>query len=46
MGIVVYAIRPWPLVVVIVVGAAVYVAALVVLRALNAEEWAIIRGAR
>jgi O-antigen/teichoic acid export membrane protein len=46
MGIVVYLIRPWPLAVVIVLGAAVYVAALVALRALNAEEWAIIRGAR
>jgi O-antigen/teichoic acid export membrane protein len=46
MGIVVYAIRPWPLAVVIVLGAAIYVGALVALRALNAEEWAIIRGAR
>jgi O-antigen/teichoic acid export membrane protein len=46
MGIVVYLIRPWPLAVVIVVGAAVYVVALVALRALNAEEWAIIRGVR
>jgi O-antigen/teichoic acid export membrane protein len=46
MGIVVYSIRTWPLVVVIALGAAVYVAALIALRALNAEEWAIIRAAR
>jgi O-antigen/teichoic acid export membrane protein len=43
MGIVVYLIRSWPLPVVIVVGAAVYVAALLVTRALNPEEWSIIR---
>ena len=43
LGIVVYSIRSWPLGVVIILGAAVYVAALVALRALNAEEWAIIR---
>jgi O-antigen/teichoic acid export membrane protein len=46
MGIVVYSIRTGPLVVVIILGAAVYVVALIALRALNAEEWAIIRAAR
>ena len=43
MGIVVYLIRSWPLVVVIILGAAVYLAALVVTRALNPEEWSIVR---
>jgi O-antigen/teichoic acid export membrane protein len=43
MGVVVYLIRSWPLGVVIILGAAVYVLALVVLRALNAEEWSIVR---
>jgi hypothetical protein len=43
MGIVVYLIRSWPLAVVIILGAAVYVAALLVTRALDAEEWSIIR---
>jgi O-antigen/teichoic acid export membrane protein len=43
MGVAVYLIRSWPLVLVVPVGAATYVAALVVLRALNAEEWSIIR---
>jgi len=46
MGIVVYSVRTWPLAVVIILGAAVYVVALIGLRALNAEEWAIIRAAR
>jgi O-antigen/teichoic acid export membrane protein len=43
MGIVVYLIRSWPLAVVIVLGAAVYVVALLSLRALNPEEWSIVR---
>jgi O-antigen/teichoic acid export membrane protein len=43
MGIVVYLIRSWPLAVVIVLGAAVYVVALLGLRALNPEEWSIVR---
>ena len=43
MGIVVYLIRSWPLPVVITLGTAVYVAALLVTRALNPEEWSIIR---
>jgi len=46
MGIVVYSVRTWPLAVVILLGAAVYLVALIGLRALNAEEWAIIRAAR
>jgi O-antigen/teichoic acid export membrane protein len=43
MGIVVYLIRSWPPAVVIVLGAAVYVVALLGLRALNPEEWSIVR---
>ena len=43
MGATVYLIRSWPLGLVAPVGAAIYVAALVVLRALDAEEWSIIR---
>ena len=43
MGIVVYLISSWPIALVIILGAAVYVAALVVTRALNAEEWSIVR---
>jgi O-antigen/teichoic acid export membrane protein len=43
MGIVVYLIRAWPLAVVIVLGAAVYLAGLLVTRALNPEEWSIVR---
>ena len=43
MGAAVYLIRSWPLAVVLAVGAAVYLAALVVLRALNPEEWSIVR---
>ena len=46
MGVVVYLIRSWPLAIVVIAGAAVYAAALFALRALNAEEWAIIRAAR
>jgi O-antigen/teichoic acid export membrane protein len=46
MGIVVYLIRSWPLAIVVIAGASVYAGALFALRALNAEEWAIIRGAR
>jgi O-antigen/teichoic acid export membrane protein len=46
MGVVVSLIRSWPLAVVIVLGAAVYALALVGFRALNAEEWSIIRAAR
>jgi O-antigen/teichoic acid export membrane protein len=43
MGIVVYLIRSWPLAVVIVLGAAVYLAGLLLMRALNPEEWSIVR---
>jgi len=43
MAIVVYLIRSWPLPVVIILGAGVYVAALLVTRALTPEEWSIIR---
>jgi hypothetical protein len=43
MGIVVYLIRGWPLVLVIIAGAAVYLAALVLTRSLNREEWSIVR---
>ena len=43
MAIVVYFIRSWPLYLVITLGAAVYAAALVVSRALNPEEWSIVR---
>ena len=46
MGVVIYLIRSWPLAIVVIAGAAVYAGALFALRALNAEEWAIIRGAR
>jgi O-antigen/teichoic acid export membrane protein len=43
MGVVVYLIRSWPLVLVVAGGAAVYVAAIILLRALDAEEWSIVR---
>ena len=43
MGIVVYLVRSWPLALVIPVGAAVYVAGLIVFRALSPEEWQIVR---
>lgn len=46
MGIAVFLIRSWPLPVVVIVGAAVYVLSLVGVRAINVEEWSIIRGAR
>jgi O-antigen/teichoic acid export membrane protein len=42
MGIVVYLIRAWPLAVVIVLGAAVYLAGLLLTRALSPEEWSIV----
>ena len=43
MGLIVYLIRSWPLPVVIILGAAVYLAALLVTRSLNSEEWSIVR---
>ena len=43
MGAVLYPIRLWPLAMVVIVGAAVYLAALFALRALDAEEWSILR---
>jgi O-antigen/teichoic acid export membrane protein len=43
MGIVAYSFRTWPLPVVITIGAAVYVVGLLGLRALNPEEWSIVR---
>jgi O-antigen/teichoic acid export membrane protein len=43
MGIVVYLIRSWPVAVVIILGAAVYLAALLLTRAINPEEWSIVR---
>jgi O-antigen/teichoic acid export membrane protein len=43
MAIVVYLVRAWPLAVVIILGAAVYLSALLLTRALNAEEWSIVR---
>ena len=43
MGIVVFSFRAWPLVVVIIIGAAVYLVGLLGLRALDAEEWSIVR---
>jgi hypothetical protein len=43
MGIVVYSFRSWPLLIVVILGAAVYLVALLALRALNAEEWSILR---
>jgi O-antigen/teichoic acid export membrane protein len=43
MGIVVFSFRTWPLFVVIIVGAAVYLVGLLALRALDPEEWSIIR---
>jgi len=43
MGIVVYSFRTWPLVVVIIIGAAVYLTGLLGLRALDPEEWSIVR---
>jgi O-antigen/teichoic acid export membrane protein len=43
MGIVVFSFRSWPLIVVIIVGAAVYVIGLLGLRAIDPEEWSIVR---
>ncbi len=43
MGLSVHLIRSWPLPVVIILGAAVYLAALLVTRSLNSEEWSIVR---
>jgi O-antigen/teichoic acid export membrane protein len=43
MGAAVYLIRSWPLAIVVVVGAGVYAAALFALRAVNPEEWSIVR---
>jgi O-antigen/teichoic acid export membrane protein len=43
MGATVYLIRSWPLAIVVVAGVAIYVAALLSLRALDAEEWSILR---
>jgi len=43
MAIAVYLTRSWPLPVVIILGAAVYLVALLVTRALNPEEWSIVR---
>lgn len=43
MGIVVYLTRSWPLAIVVILGAAAYLAALLLLRALNPEEWSIVR---
>ena len=43
MGVAVYLVRGLPLPIVIVVGATVYVAGLVGLRALDAEEWSVVR---
>jgi O-antigen/teichoic acid export membrane protein len=45
MGGAIYLIQSWPLVLVIILGAVIYAVALVGLRALNAEEWEIIRAA-
>jgi O-antigen/teichoic acid export membrane protein len=43
MGVAVYLIRSWPLGLVVIAGAAVYVAALLALRTLDPEEWSILR---
>ena len=43
MGVVLYVIRLWPLWLVVPIGAAVYAVSLVVLRAIDAEEWSILR---
>jgi O-antigen/teichoic acid export membrane protein len=43
MGVVVYLIRSWPLALVVVLGAGVYLGALVGLRALDTEEWMVVR---
>jgi hypothetical protein len=43
MGLIVFPLRTQPLLLVIVVAAAVYGAALVLLRALDPDEWAVVR---
>jgi hypothetical protein len=43
MGIVVYLVRAWPLAIVIILGAAVYLVGLLGLRALDDEERSIVR---
>jgi O-antigen/teichoic acid export membrane protein len=43
MGLVLYLLRAWPLVIVAAIGVATYVIAGVALKALNREEWSIIR---
>jgi O-antigen/teichoic acid export membrane protein len=43
MGLVLFLLRSWPLAALIVIGVAVYAGALVALRALDKEEWSIIR---
>jgi O-antigen/teichoic acid export membrane protein len=43
MGVAVYFIRSWPLAIVVLIGAALYVVALFALRALNPEELSILR---
>ncbi len=43
MGVIVYLIRGWPLALVVSAGAAVYAVALFGLRAVNPEEWSIVR---
>lgn len=43
MAVVLYLIRSWPLPLAVVVGALIYVAGLLVLRAIDAEEWSIMR---
>jgi len=43
MGVAVYLIRSWPLALVVIAGAVVYIAALLALRTFDAEEWSILR---
>jgi hypothetical protein len=43
MGVVVYLIRGWPLIIVVLIAVAVYTVALLGTRALDAEELAIVR---
>jgi O-antigen/teichoic acid export membrane protein len=43
MGGAVYLIRSWPLALVVIAGAVVYIAALLALRTFDAEEWSILR---
>jgi len=44
MGVAVFLIRDWPLLLVVPLAIILYVAALLLLRALDGEEWAILRG--